>query len=77
MINTHRIAVLRLSVAIVGSMSIVLALPVGITGEPFGNSKIEQKAFAQLQPDHIYTPQNGVLNVGPPESEILSMPHSR
>jgi hypothetical protein len=77
MINTHRIAVLRLSVAIVGSMSIVLALPVGIPGEPFGNSKIEQKAFAQLQPDHIYTPQNGVLNVGPPENEILSMPHSR
>jgi hypothetical protein len=77
MINTHRIAVLRLSVAIVGSMAIVLALPVGIPDEPFGNSKIEQKAFAQLQPDHIYTPQNGVLNVGPPESEILSMPHSR
>lgn len=77
MMNTHRIAVLRLSLAIVGSMSIVLALPVGIPGEPFGNSKIEQKAFAQLQPDHIYTPQNGVLNVGPPESEILSMPHSR
>lgn len=76
MINTHRIAVLRLSVAIVGSMSIVLVL-VGIPGELFGNSKIEQKAFAQLQPDHIYTPQNGVLNVGPPESEILSMPHLR
>lgn len=76
MINNHRRA-LYFSVAIVASTSIVLVLLVGIPGEPFGNSKIEQKAFAQLQPDHVYTPQNGVLNVGPPESEILSMPHSR
>jgi hypothetical protein len=77
MINTHRTALMRRSLAIVASMSVVLALLVGTTGEPFGNSKIQQEAFAQMQPDHIYTPQNGVLNVGPPESVILSMPHSR
>jgi hypothetical protein len=65
--------VMRLS-KVAAAISVVLLLTI-ISGSLIEAARIQ--AFAQLQPDHIYTPQNGVLNVGPPESVILSMPHSR
>ena len=75
MINNHTtIMIYKASAAI----SIALVLPMIISSGDGGssNSTIITVA-AQLRPNHTYMPNNGVLNVGPPQSLILSMPRSR
>lgn len=75
MINNHTtIMIYKASAAI----SIALVLPMIISSGDGGSSSSSSSPIitvaAQLRPDHTYMPNNGVLNTGPPESLILSMP---
>lgn len=71
MINSNISTVMRINLSIIAAFSVVLALLLGTTGNPFENSNIQQEAFAQMQPDNTYIPSNGVLNVPP---EMVSIP---
>jgi len=76
MINNHTtIMIYKASAAI----SIALVLPMIISSGDGGSSSSSPiiTVAAQLRPNHTYMPNNGVLNTGPPESLILSMPRSR
>ena len=70
-------------ISLAGSLmaaAIALVLPI-ITSSGDGGSSSSSSPIitvaAQLRPNHTYMPANGVLNTGPPESLILSMPRSR
>jgi hypothetical protein len=74
MINNHTtIMIYKASAAI----SIALVLPMIISSSDGSSSSPIITVAAQLRPNHTYMPNNGVLNTGPPESLILSMPRSR
>ena len=74
MINNHTtIMIYKASAAI----SIALVLPMIISSGDGSSSGPIVTVAAQLRPNHTYIPNNGVLNTGPPESLILSMPRSR
>lgn len=75
MINNHTtIMICKASAAI----SIALVLPMIISSGDGGSSNSPIiTVTAQLRPNHTYIPNNGVLNTGPPQSLILSMPRSR
>jgi hypothetical protein len=76
MIDNHTtIMIYKASAA---TISIVLVLPMIISSGDGGSSSSPIiTVAAQLRPNHTYMPNNGVLNTGPPESLILSMPRSR
>lgn len=59
------------------AISIALVLPMIISSGDGGSSSPIITVAAQLRPNHTYMPNNGVLNTGPPESLILSMPRLR
>jgi hypothetical protein len=75
MINNHTtMMIYKVSAAI--SIALVLPMIIG-SGDGASSSSPIITVAAQLRPNHTYMPNNGVLNTGPPESLILSMPRSR